>query len=133
MNSTGPPKVTPKIAKGPKTAKAPARKAPKPPKPTKTAKKPTKTAKKPIPSKRPAKTAKNPKNPRGSQPVGENGVMNTMASQPGSVPKKGVKGTPGAPQASLVEVQNAAKSLKEVLNLADGKMTRLQQALSEVS
>lgn len=90
------------------------------------------TMKKPRLPKKPTQTMKRSKNPRAGQSMAENMAMNTMASQPGSFPRKGPKGVPGAPQADLVEVQNAAKSLKEVLNLADGKMTRLQQALSEI-
>ncbi len=92
-------------------------------------KKPTPTMKRSRLPKKPAPTMKRSKNPRAGQSMAENMAMNTMAYQSGSFPRKGVS---GAPQAGLVEVQNAAKSLKEVLNLADGKMTRLQQALSEV-
>jgi hypothetical protein len=116
-------------AKAPRMSRGPGLKIPKPPRTAKIAKRPAKTAKIPKPSKRPGKTAKNPRNPRGSQTMAQNAAMNTMAYQSGSFPRKGVS---GAPQAGLVEVQNAAKSLKEVLNLADGKMTRLQQALSEI-
>lgn len=120
----------PRMSRGPRMPSLP-----KPPRPAATMKKPrlpkkpAATAKRPKPSKRPGKTAKKPRNPRGSQTMAQNAAMNTMAYQSGSFPRKGVS---GAPQAGLVEVQNAAKSLKEVLNLADGKMTRLQQALSEV-
>ena len=97
-----------------------------------------------------AKTAKTAKKPKDRQPANtsvvesmaentamaasENGIPAPSSLQQRAMPPRRAalqSGMPAAPT-NLVEVQNAVKSLKEVLNLADGKMTRLQQALSEV-